>query len=193
MDNTTAKIEMFRAAIDKQAEAELSAFTAEMHARKEAAGRTRTELETQAALEDIRAETARISAQYRKEVSKCDYEMKKAVLNHRNELINEFFAETEEKLRKFALSEEYGAYLKRSLEAVRSAIALDSATLIYARPQDVDIVRALTSCEVTADNSIRLGGLRAVCRNKNVFCDATLDNALEDEKKAFIEKTELRL
>ena len=83
--------------------------------------------------------------------------------------------------------------MKRSLEKIRAAIALDSATLIYARACDVDTVRSLTSGEVTTDNNIRLGGLRAVCRVKNVLCDVTLDMALIEEKNRFTEKTELRL
>lgn len=189
----TNKLEMFRQAIQEHAEAEAKEITAEMRARKAASGRTKDKLATKEALNRIRTELARSEADHRREMSRCDYEMKKAVLIHRNELITEFFTETEEKLRDFTLSEQYPDYLKRSLERIRAAIALDSATLIYARPCDVDAVRALTACEVTADNSIKLGGLRAMCRNKNVLCDVTLDTALEDEKKRFNEKTELRL
>ncbi len=192
MDNNK-KLEMFRQAIQEHAEAEVKEITAEIHARRSASGRTKDKLATKEALNRIRAELARSEADFRREMSRCDYEMKKSVLLHRNELITEFFKETEDKLKQFAVSDEYSDYLKRSLEKIRAAIALDSATLIYARPCDVDAVRTLTSCEVTADNTIRLGGLRAMCRNKNVLCDVTLDMALEDEKKRFNEKTELRM
>lgn len=192
MDNTK-KLEMFRQAIQEHAEAEVNELTAEMRARRSASGRTKDKLATKEALNRIRTELARSEAEFRREMSRCDYELKKSVLLHRNELITEFFTETEDKLKQFAASEQYADYLRRSLEKIRAAIALDSATLIFARPCDVDAVRALTSCEVTADNSIRLGGLRAMCRSKNVLCDVTLDMALEDEKKRFNEKTELRL
>ena len=189
----TNKLEMFRQAIQAEAEAEANEISAEMRARKAASGRTRDKLATKEALNKIRTELARSEADFKREMSRCDYELKKSVLIHRNELITEFFTETEAKLRDFVLSEQYPDYLKRSLEKIRAAIALDSATLVYARPCDVDAVRALTSCEVTADSTIRLGGLRAMCRNKNVLCDVTLDMALEDEKKRFNEKTELKL
>ncbi len=192
MDNTK-KLEMFRQAIQEHAEAEVKELTAEIKARRSASGRTKDKLATKEALNRIRSELAHSEADVRREISRCDYELKKSVLVHRNELITEFFNETEEKLKQFAESEQYADYLKRSLEKIRAAIALDSATLIYARPCDVDAVRALTSCEVTADHTIRLGGLRALCRNKNVLCDVTLDTALDDEKKLFAEKTELRL
>ncbi|MBQ9948206.1 MAG: hypothetical protein IJO91_07450 [Oscillospiraceae bacterium] len=191
--NNTSKTELFRKAIREQADEEIRTVTTELRERRAAAGKTRAELEAKDALEAIRTDTNRITAQFRREISKCDYEMKKSILNHRNDLINEFFTETETRLKKFVESEEYSAYLKRSLEKIRTSIALDSATLIYARPQDIDAVRTLTSCEVAVDNTIRLGGLRAICRAKNVLCDVTLDVALDDEKRLFTEKTELRL
>lgn len=191
--NNTSKTELFRKAIREQADEEIRTVTTELRERRAAAGKTRAELEAKDALEAIRTDTNRITAQFRREISKCDYEMKKSILNHRNDLINEFFTETETRLKKFVESEEYSAYLKRSLEKIRTSIALDSATLIYARPQDIDAVRTLTSCEVAVDNTIRLGGLRAICRTKNVLCDVTLDVALDDEKRLFTEKTELRL
>lgn len=191
--NNTSKTELFRKAIREQADEEIRTVTTELRERRAAAGKTRAELEAKDALEAIRTDTNRITAQFRREISKCDYEMKKSILNHRNDLINEFFTETETRLKKFVESEEYSAYLKRSLEKIRTSIALDSATLIYARSQDIDAVRSLTSCEVAVDNTIRLGGLRAICRTKNVLCDVTLDVALDDEKRLFTEKTELRL
>ncbi len=188
------KIEMFRDAIQRQADEDISTLIAEMHERRAAADKTRGDLALKDALNDIKKETDEINSQFRRDMSKCDYDYKRAVLMHRNELISDFFKDIEDSLVKFVQSEEgYTAYLKRSVEKIRASIALDNATLIYARPQDVDIVRTLTSCEVTADNTIRLGGIRAVCRTKNVFCDVTLDMALEDEKRAFTQKTELRL
>ncbi len=191
--DTNAKLNTFRQSINKQAQEEAAALTEEMRARRKASRKYKNELATVAVITRIRNDMSRREAAFRREMSRCDYDTKKAVLQHRNGLISEFFAQTEEKLREFAASEQYQEFLKRSLEKIRAAIALDSATLIYARACDVDTVRALTSCEVTADNSIVLGGLRAVCRNKNVLCDVTLDMALIDEKKRFTEKTELRL
>ncbi len=191
--DTNKKLEMFEQSIQEHADAEAKELTAQLHARRSASGRTKDKLATKEALNKIRNDVIRSEADFRREMSRCDYELKKSILVHRNEIITEFFAETENKLKEFAASEQYNDYLRRSLEKIRASIALDSATLIYARPCDVDAVRALTSCEVTADNTIMLGGLRAMCRNKMVLCDVTLDTALQDEKKRFTEKTELRL
>jgi len=192
MDNN-AKLELFRQAISRQSEEDAAAITAEIRERRKAAHKVKSELAAKDELDGIKQEISRSDAVFRREMSRCDYELKKAVLSYRNERITEFFSETEKRLRDFVSSEQYPEYLKKSLEKIRASIALDSATLIYARACDVDIVRSLTSCEVTADNSIKLGGLRAVCRVKNVLCDVTLDMALGDEKRLFTEKTELRL
>ena len=192
MDNN-AKLELFRQAISRQSEEDAAAITAEIRERRKAAHKVKSELAAKDELDGIKQEISRSDAEFRREMSRCDYELKKAVLSYRNERITEFFSETEKRLRDFVSSEQYPEYLKKSLEKIRASIALDSATLIYARACDVDIVRSLTSCEVTADNSIKLGGLRAVCRVKNVLCDVTLDMALGDEKRLFTEKTELRL
>lgn len=192
MDNN-AKLELFRQAISRQSEEDAAAITAEIRQRRKAAHKVKSELAAKDELDGIKQEISRSDAEFRREMSRCDYELKKAVLSYRNERITEFFLETEKRLRDFVGSEQYPEYLKRSLEKIRASIALDSATLIYARACDVDIVRSLTSCEVTADNGIKLGGLRAVCRTKNVLCDVTLDMALGDEKRLFTEKTELRL
>lgn len=192
MDNN-AKLEAFRLAISRQAQDEASALTEEMRSRRKASRKYKNELATVAVLTRLRNDMSRREAAFRREMSRCEYDTKKAVLRHRNELIENFFLQTEDKLRQFVNSEQYQDFLKRSLEKIRAAIALDSATLIYARACDVDTVRSLTSCEVTTDNNIRLGGLRAVCRVKNVLCDVTLDMALIEEKNRFTEKTELRL
>lgn len=192
MDNN-AKLELFRQAISRQSEEDAAAITAEIRERRKAAHKVKSELAAKDELDGIKQEISRSDAEFRREMSRCDYELKKAVLSYRNERITEFFSETEKRLQEFVSSKQYPEYLKRSLEKIRASIALDSATLIYARACDVDIVRSLTSCEVTADNSIKLGGLRAVCRVKNVLCDVTLDMALGDEKRLFTEKTELRL
>ncbi len=192
MDNN-AKLELFRQEISRQAEEDAAEKIEEMRHRRKEAGKTKNELAAKAELDEIKTEFNRANSTFRREMSRCDYELKKSVLTHRNDLITEFFAQTEERLKQFVASEKYPEYLKRSLDRIRAAIALDSATLIYARADDVDIVRTLTSCEVTADNSIKLGGLRALCRTKNVLCDVTLDMALTDEKRLFTEKTELHL
>lgn len=192
MDNN-AKLELFRQAIQVQADAEAKALIADMRSKKAAAGRTQEEIDAKITLNGIKTEMTRSETTFRKEMSRCDYDMKKSVLMYRNKLITEFFDDIEAKLRAFVSSEEYEDYLRRSLEKIRASIAIDRATVIYARPCDVDKVRAMTSCEVTSDNTIQLGGLRAMCRVKNVLCDVTLDAALYNEKRIFADKTELSL
>ena len=78
--NNTSKTELFRKAIREQADEEIRTVTTELRERRAAAGKTRAELEAKDALEAIRTDTNRITAQFRREISKCDYEMKKSIL-----------------------------------------------------------------------------------------------------------------
>jgi len=192
MDNN-AKLELFRQARQEQADAEAKSIIADMRSKKAAAGRTQEEIDAKVTLNGIKTEITRSRTAFRKEMSKCDYDMKKSVLMYRSKLISEFFDDIEAKLKSFVDSAEYESFLRRSLEKIRASIAIDSATVIYARPCDVDIVRTMTSCEVTSDSNIQLGGLRAMCRVKNVLCDVTLDVALQEEMRAFADKSELSL
>lgn len=193
MMENTLKLELFRQAIKETAEAQSRAQIADIRSKRAAAGRTKEEIAAKHTLNAVRTESARSEAVFRKEMSRCDHEQKKSLLMYRNKLITEFFGDIEAQLISFVASDGYEDYLRRSLEKIRAAIAIDSATVVYARPCDVDKVRTMTSCEVTADSTIKLGGLRAICKVKNVLCDVTLDAALEDEKRGFSEKTELRL
>ena len=193
MENNTAKLELFRQAIDAQADAEIAAFIQAEKDKAAAAVRARERLSDNAELGKILAEKDRIAAQFRKDIAKCDYEAKKDILSHRSKLIDEFFIELEEEMEEFVSSPQYADFLKRSIERVRTAIALDDNTVIYARHCDVELLRSMTACEVKTDSSIKLGGICAMCKRRGLFTDLTLDLALTDEKAAFSEKTELRL
>lgn len=192
MDNKQ-KLEMFSRAIDEQAQADISRITAEMQAKKEAAGKLKSSAAQQEALDEIRAERSRLEASFKKSISKCDYDTKIAVITHRKRLVDEFFAEIERETARFAESADYEKFLGRMLEKVRSEISLDDGTTVYARPADVQLVKKLTSCVVKPDASIVLGGICASCGEKNLYTDLTLDKAVMEERRAFSLKPELRI
>lgn len=192
MDNKQ-KLEMFSRAIDEQAQADIARITAEMQAKKEAASKLRSSAAQQEALDEIRAERSRFEASFKKNISKCDYDTKIAVIAHRKRLVDEFFADIEKKTAEFAASAGYEEYLKRMLDRVRAEISLDDGTTVYARPADTELVKKLTSCVVKPDPSIVLGGICASCSEKNLYTDLTLDKAVAEERKAFSLKSELRL
>lgn len=185
------KAEMFRAAVDKQADEEVARGTKEIRERKTAAGKAKQEHELAEALAQVRAEKNAAEARFKKELSRCEFEAGKAVRVHRKELIDGFFEEIREELVKFAKSEKYTDYLVRAIS--KAEAELGNVSCIMAAPKDFGAVKKLTKYEVREDNSIMLGGICAVDETRGLFADHTLDSALETEREAFADKPELRL
>lgn len=185
------KVEMFRAAIDKQADEEIAQSTKEIRAKKSAAGKARAEHALAEALSQVRAEKSANEMQFKKELSRCEFETTKAVRTHRKKLIDDFFEELRGDLEEFASSEKYEDFLKRSLAKAERELGGNFVVLTAAK--DVDRVKKLTDREVRAELTIMIGGIGALDEEKGLYADLTLDSALESERDAFTDKSELRL
>ena len=185
------KMKMFAENVNKQADEEIALITAKIRDQKTAAGREKEEAAAREAISEIRREQTAFEQRYKRELSRCDYETSKAVRAYRKELVDGFFEEIKQELKAFAESEKYDAYLKRSLEKAKDA--LGEKCVILCAIRDVEKLKTLCKNEVRADNAIMLGGIGALDEEKGLFCDFTLDKALDDEKSAFSDKKELRL
>lgn len=186
-----SKLKMFRAAIEKQATDEIAEASKNIREKKSAAGKARAELAVREELSRIRAEQSSAEAKFKKEFSRCDFEIERAVRIHRKELIEGFFGEIEGELQKFADSAKYDGHLKSCIKKAENE--LGESCVFLACPRDIEKLRTLTKKEVRADNSIKLGGICAIDEEKGLFADYTLDKALENEKSAFSNHAELRL
>lgn len=191
MANITDKKEMFRAVINKQADEEIAELTASMRAKKNAAGMAKAELAVREELASIHAERNAAETRFKKEMSRCDFETARAVRVHRKELIDGFFEEIRDDLVEFTKSSKYDGYLWNSLKKAEQY--LGKGCVILAAVKDVSRLEGLTQSEVRADNSIRIGGIRAMDEKRGLFVDYSMDKALEDEMEAFSDRTELRL
>jgi len=186
-----SKIGRFQAAVDGQADKEIAEQIALIRERKSAAGKARAQFEGREQLAKIRAERNAAETKIKKELSRCDFEIERAVLSHRKELIDGFFEELGEELCRFAASDKYEAHLKKLLgKAVES---LGNSFVVLVKSDDVDKVKKLTSNDVRADNTISIGGICAMNEEKGLFADFSLDSALSEEKEAFVSKKELKL
>lgn len=184
-----SKMTMFRNAVNRSADREIEELTAKIREQRSAAERLREENESREAMAALKTERSAMQAKYRKELSRCDYEVNKGVLAHRKELVEEFFGKIEGDLREFSESEKYTDFLKKRLEKAEKALGKD--IVILAAKKDVERVSSLTEHEVRADSTIVLGGICALDEKRGLFCDFSLDKALEDECAAFAEKREL--
>lgn len=185
------KAEMFRAAIDKQADEEIARSTKEIRAKKNAAGKAKAEHALAEALSQVRAEKSANEMRFKKELSRCEFETTKAVRAHRKKLIDEFFEELRGDLEEFAGSEKYEDFLKRSL--AKAERELGGNFVVLAAAKDVSRVKKLTNRAVRTELTIMLGGIGALDEEKGLYADYTLDSALESEREAFTDKSELRL
>ncbi len=185
------KAEMFRAAIDKQADEEIAKNAKEIREKRSAAGKAKAERALAEELAKVRAERSVHEMKFKKELSRCEFETTKAVRAHRKKLVDEFFEEIRGELAEFAKSAKYEDYLKRSIAKAEKELGGDF--IILAAAKDVEKVKALTKHEVRAERTILLGGISALDETKGLYADFTLDSALGNEKDAFTDKEELRL
>lgn len=187
----TDKKEMFRAAINRQADDEIAELTEIIRAKKNAAGKAKAELAVREELSAIHAKQNAAETRFKKEMSRCDFETARAVRVHRKELIDGFFEEIRGDLVEFTKSAKYDGYLWNSLKKAEEA--LGKGCVILAAVKDVSRLEGLTKSEVREDNSIQIGGIRAMDEKRGLFIDFSIDKALEDEMKEFSNKSELRL
>lgn len=186
-----SKISRFQAAVDEQAEKEIAQRVAEIRERRSAAGKVRAQAKNREELAAIRAERNAAETRIKKELSRCDFEIERAVLSHRKELIDGFFEELKSELVAFAKSDKYEAYLKSSLGKAEQA--LGGEFIVLAKAVDIDKVKALTKNEVRPDMNIDIGGICAMNEEKGLFADFSLDSALDEEREAFVSKKELTI
>lgn len=186
-----SKMTMFRNAVNHQADREIEELTAKIREQRSAADRIREEHEQREAMALLKAERSASEAAFAKELSRCDFEANKKVLAHRKGLCDKFFGDIEGELKKFARSEKYDDFLAKRIAKAEEALGKD--IVILASLADEKRVSALTKHEVRADRAIVLGGICALDEKRGLFCDLSLDKALEDERAAFSEKRELTM
>jgi len=192
MDKDIIRLELFRQAINAQADADAAEIMRDADEKCAAVEREKSERSSNEALSELKAEQARNEAKFRKELSRCDFDTKKAVLAHRNALIEGFFDEIRARLADFTATPAYAEYLKNALAEVEKTLGGEN-TVIGVRAADIKAAEALTRLPVRQDDSIELGGISAENAKLGLFADYTLDSRFREEKAAFADKTELRL
>lgn len=182
---------MFRAAINKQADEEIKEQVEKLRAKKSAVSKAKAELAVREELAVIHAEQNAVESRIKKEMSRCDFETARAVRVHRKELIDEFFTEIREELVEFTKSTEYDGYLWKSLKKAEETFGKEF--VIFAAVKDIPRLEGMSRCELRQENSILIGGICAMDEKRGLFIDLSIDKALEDEIKAFSQRSELRL
>ncbi len=140
----------------------------------------------------IRTFEAAESERMLREISAQKITCQRAVLEHREELINNVFDSVKNRLAAFRASGEYRDCLKKQAETARKAYPGVSATA-YVAPEDMKYADAFEGFEVRERDSIELGGAFFVFDQRSVVLDMTFDQAFEDQRADFAKRKELAL
>lgn len=140
----------------------------------------------------VERKSADIRAQIGRELSAQMNELRRSLLERRQELADEVFKTVEEKIISFTQSSEYEQFIIKT--AKKAVSALDGESTVFLREQDMKYAAAVTtalSCTVLPSNSIVLGGVMA--RSGNLIADDTLDARFAEEKAAFRENYKIEI
>ncbi|MBQ5315460.1 MAG: V-type ATP synthase subunit E, partial [Oscillospiraceae bacterium] len=116
--------------------------------------------------------------------NKAEFEAHKDILRYRNSLVDKLFSEVKEKLSEFRKTDEYRAFLEKSLENEKKSDNM----IVYLMSDDMkykDILSKIADVEFKVDASIKLGGLSVCYPDELVIVDKTFDTLLSDEKRNF--------
>lgn len=142
-------------------------------------------------------ETARINAEFNREISKLTESSRQQLTGQRTEIFDRVFAAVEEKLRAFVQTPAYHDLLLASAKKLAGMLSGDAVTL-YLRPADKafeeDIKKEFSvSPAVAYSDEIRLGGIRAEGARAEQLFDDTLDARLEARKAQFLTESGLSI
>ena len=128
----------------------------------------------------------KIESKYVKLIAKEELDVKRAVLVHKNELLEKLFDDVKNDLKKFAASDAYKSFLAEKLkdEKLENAkVCLREEDFAFCDFLDKSAGRKL---DYVKDDSIKIGGLSVLYPNESIISDKTLDTAAEDAKADFI-------
>ncbi len=128
-----------------------------------------------------------LSTDYAQSCAVAIQSAKEELFAYRTQLVEEMFAEVQERLCAFSSGDAYGAWLVRRAVHCAKHAGTTHAPTIFLRKEDMcftqDILSALPSVLIEQDEGIRIGGLKM--RSGNRLYDESLDAALLNERLAF--------
>ncbi len=144
--------------------------------------------------EYIDYEVSRIKTTVNKTISDYEAEKRSALISLRTQITEDVFSQVIEKITEFRSSADYEAFLLRSAQSLKSEIGDDATILISTDDMKyAEKITSATQCIVKQDDTIELGGLRAINTDETIIIDDTLENRLNAEHQDFIKKSNLKI
>lgn len=193
---TTAKTDSFLKAIKKQALEKKESMLSELsvikaNAIKDAEKRAKSDSDklVREKLEEQRNEQ-------RSALAKKSQQAQKELFIKRLEMTDKVFEMAKAKLVEFTKTSAYKEKLFNSTKEI-SQLFGDECCTIYISEKDMDkanLIKAeFKNAEITADNSILIGGIKGFCPAMNIVADETIDTKLYAQKDWFIENSGLKV
>lgn len=181
------KVARFEEAINRQADAEISALLSEAKAKAEEAVACADNEYLEESYRIVSGETGKIKRKLENMVSQKSYEASKDFFAHRNKRVEEFFDSLEKEIIEFSRTPEYEQRLKSIIEEISVESSITETSVIYVKASDTEKTKKLyPSCTVKPDKNIRLGGAAVFYPERSVYIDKTLDNAFAQQKADFV-------
>lgn len=191
----SAKTDNFLKAIQKYADEQRNAMHSEVEQLKEekikqaeAKSKYDSEKYIKDKLEEVKNNETR-------KLAKMMQESQKQLFLERAKMTESIFEKAEKKLVEYTNTTAYKDSLIKSASAIAKQF-VGNDCVIYVTEKDLDSASKIKSLfdnniEVTADKTIKIGGMKGYCKAMNIVVDETLDSKLCVQREWFIENSGL--
>ena len=190
MDNKNEKLKVFIDAVNDEIDGEVSRILADAEERRKA---VLAEAESFSADETGKMNGSaylKNGSVYLRDVSKAELNMKKSVIEHRDELADTVFGAVEKRLAEFRKDQKYVNLLIKNLLLMH----VSDNSEIFLSPDDMKyadtLKKAIPSCNAKflPVEKIHLGGWSVYNAEKGIISDKTFDSAVEEQRRVFTGK-----
>lgn len=194
--NQNEKLEGFAREIYKNADAMVKKIeTKTARATKEQleqyAARAKAEFETRAAYE-----TSRLRTSSNREIARLNAEVRRAAVQHREEIVREVFDRAAEKLCAFCETPAYSEKLKACIAALAEHIGEGCVIFVCARDEGTakEICRSIPQVrDVCVSDEIKIGLAGACNAQKTLYLEDSFDSRLRAQKDLFLQESGMTL
>ena len=148
------------------------------------------------ALEELEREVKNLKSEYEYKLSKKSFEIKKAILEKRNCLIEDLFEKCRKTILNFTTTKEYEEYV---INKIKKYVEPNISYKILVKISKADfklkenILNISEVFELEEDFKIKLGGFKVVDLKKSIEFDETFDSSLENLFEDFFKNSKLNL
>ncbi|WMJ22609.1 V-type ATP synthase subunit E family protein [Paludicola sp. MB14-C6] len=195
MANEEYKLAKFQAAVFAEIDAKAAQLEREAEELKEQELEKTKDEQLTKSFYLIQQKTEEIKKEYKHEVAKYSLEQKHAVLMKRNELTNNIFANVKQQIVDYTNTSEYKEYLLSSISHFAKDASYENLDIMVTSKDLAfadEIKKAFgKDCNVKESKTIELGGFIACNTEQGIYFDETLEQKLAEQKKYFIEHSQL--